>query len=169
MIKYRCIKCGKEKFEIFFNGDILTYQCTGCRYYQNIDKSMNEDKLADICDFNKEDIKLRPANYQDIIVGNKIYIIDNMGKGITLETIRKIKEFDVTFLRLNDGHHEWICAYVRFDNPNKIESCNFNNTINGEVIGIDTNHCRNRKMNINERMEDAIEQITVVINYYISN
>ena len=90
-----------------------------------------------------------------------------------LDTIKKIivnnKEYFITLIRLGvpkDKFNitgELICAYVYLDNP--IDNSDWSDWTyhEGNVYGVDTAHWHNNEMTLDEKREDAIKQITELI------
>ncbi len=86
--------------------------------------------------------------------------------GTFLETIKNVAGFDVTFLRLISGNDRWITAYVRFDYPDENVTYAGETYRDDNVVGVDTIHLYNQRMNIEQRMKDAEGQISDVIDSY---
>lgn len=84
-----------------------------------------------------------------------------------LETIKKIKGFDVTFLVLTSFTVSWINAYVRLDNVHKDKIYENQSYRNGEVFGVDT--VKKTHLNIEEKMIDCERQIGELIESYLND
>lgn len=84
-----------------------------------------------------------------------------------LETIKKIKEFDVTFLSIKSFGNVWITGYVRLDDVHKNQTYKNQSYRDGEVFGVDT--MSKTHLNIEEKMIDCERQIDELIESYLDD
>jgi len=88
-----------------------------------------------------------------------------------LHEIRRVLDRDVTILLLENYGEKWYCAYAYFPEAEKTKDYQNEEPYvtwqSGCTLGIDTNHAFNRSMSIDEKYDDAIEQITRVIEFFM--
>lgn len=92
---------------------------------------------------------------------------------MSYDMMYKYKGFTISIVRNSlPKINEWYCGYVLVENKN-IKCEGFGNETfresskDGTILGIDTNHWHNNKMDMHDKLKDCKEQIESLIDDYI--
>lgn len=89
---------------------------------------------------------------------------------MSLITIKRIKGYDVTFLRMTHlkSFGDFVNAYVKLPKSKKLseEELGYPSWKDGDVVGVDTAHSFNETHNYQQRLLSAEHQIEYVITRY---
>ncbi len=81
-----------------------------------------------------------------------------------IDTIRKIKGYDVTLLKHSNIGEYWFTAYVKLKGKLKRSLyCNETYRSRGNILGVDTNHVHNFMEGDVFNRKDCLKQITELI------